>query len=221
MKAKGEERRNFFDGGFCKSASDISDSKESSFRILEEKRDIRSIMLSRRSSLSSGEVDSLSRQIAENLLASSHFKDTETIALYRSIKNEVKTEGIFKSAKELGKEVYFPRVEGFFLEFLKVDSLNELRPGKFGVLEPSRNSAGIGAGDIGLVIIPGVAFDLSGGRLGYGEGYYDRALTEVDLEKRIGLAYDFQVLNRVPTGDEDKGVGLVVTESGVIFCQGE
>ncbi|MBF8303022.1 MAG: 5-formyltetrahydrofolate cyclo-ligase family protein, partial [Candidatus Dadabacteria bacterium] len=72
--------------------------------------------------------------------------------------------------------------------------------------------------DIDLIIIPGIAFDSFGVRIGYGKGYYDRAISKIDIKKRIGLAYDFQVVESIPIERYDERVGLIVTETGVIIC---
>ncbi len=117
-----------------------------------------------------------------------------------------------------GKEVYFPRVSGSSLSFHRVKSLDELKPGKFGIPEPDAGSFSAAPGELDLIIVPGVAFDSTGNRLGYGKGYYDRSVINVPEGKRIALAYGFQVLDFVPGGKSDLGVGLIVTEFGIIFC---
>jgi len=110
-------------------------------------------------------------------------------------------------------------VVDLLLEFYKVDDLSELSPGKFGIPEPSRDSTKIHVNDLNMIIVPGVAFDLWGRRLGYGKGYYDRTLIDINKESLVGLAYGFQVLSCIPTELEDKGVGLLITEKGIIFAQ--
>lgn len=215
------EKGSFTKRRFEKSAQGLSDLQEvESFEVLRAKGDVRSRLLSLRAGLSLGEVDRLSGQITENLLNLKPFEGANTVALYYPVKNEVRTEGIFRGAKESGKEMYFPRVEGNFLKFLKVCDLSELKPGKFGIHEPQEDCDKIETQDIDLIIIPGVAFDLSGGRLGYGKGYYDRTISGVARKKRVGLAYSFQLLDMVPAEIGDERVGAVVTETGVILCEG-
>ena len=118
-----------------------------------------------------------------------------------------------------GKEVYFPRACGESLTFHKVESLEELKPGRFGVPEPDSGSVSIEPGKLDLVIVPGTAFDSTGNRVGYGKGYYDRLLINIPIERRIGAVYGFQVLDTVPAGEHDQAVGVVVTEFGIIFCR--
>ncbi|MGH7888953.1 MAG: 5-formyltetrahydrofolate cyclo-ligase [Thermodesulfobacteriota bacterium] len=188
--------------------------------IIEEKRKVRAALLAARSLLAPIQVNKKSKKISANLFTLERFIRANRVALYSPIKNEVKTESIFETARECGKEVYFPRVQNSILEFHKVDDLGELMPGKFGIAEPSPYSNKIRVKDLDMIIVPGVAFDTSGRRLGYGKGYYDRALIDVENEKVVGLAFSLQVLCRIPAEPGDRGVGILITENGIIFAQG-
>lgn len=204
--------------GFKESTLNLSGFGEKDFDLFRKKRGIRYDLLSKRLSLSPEEVDKASREITESLLRLRQFRNARRLALYFAIKNEVRTDSIFRRAKELYKEIYFPcLVDDSLLEFRKVRDLDELKPGRFGIPEPSLNSARASIMDIDLIIIPGLAFDRFGGRLGYGGGYYDRTLFKTDKKRRIGLAYNFQVLDSIPMASGDEEVGLVITESGVIL----
>jgi len=186
----------------------------------EEKRKVRVALLATRSRLTLVQVNKKSKEICANLLALELFIRANRVALYSPIKNEVKTEAIFKAARECEKEIYFPRVQNSILGFHKVDDLGELIPGTFGIAEPSPYSTKTRVKDLDMIIVPGVAFDLLGRRLGYGKGYYDRALINVENERVVGLAFSFQVLSRIPAEPEDRGVGILITENGIIFTQG-
>lgn len=133
--------------------------------------------------------------------------------------NEMDTGEIFSLSKGLGKELYFPRVEGNGLAFHRVLDPDELKPGKFGIPEPDSNSPVIEPERLDLILIPGVAFDLSGTRLGYGKGYYDGLLAEIPINKRVAIAYSFQMSYSLPRREEDITMGLVVTELGINFCR--
>ena len=189
-------------------------------KVFEEKCKVRSDLLERRSRLTLQFINRNSKRANENLLGLNNFRRAQRIAVYFPTKNEVRTEGIFEKAKEYGKELYFPRVVNALLDFHKVDSLGELKPGKFGVPEPSQDSTIIQVKDLDMIVIPGVAFDLRGRRLGYGKGFYDRTLVNVSREKIVGLAYGFQVVSRIPAESGDKSVGLLITENGIIIGQG-
>ncbi len=203
--------------GFKEPALNLSAFEEKDFDVFTKKRSIRHDLISKRSTLSPEEVNKTSKEITKNLLRLRRFRNARRVVLYFPIKNEVNTEGIFRSAREFSKEIYFPCVEGSLLRFRRVSDLDELEPGSFGIPEPSRDSAKVEITDIDLVIIPGVAFDRFGRRLGYGGGYYDRVLFKIDNKRRIGLAYNFQVLDSIPVEAGDEEVGLIVTEAGVIL----
>lgn len=198
-------------------ALNLSAFEEKDFDVFTKKSSIRHDLISKRSTLSPEEVNKTSKEITKNLLRLRRFRNARRVALYFPIENEVNTEGIFRSAREFSKEIYFPCIEDSLLEFRRVSDLDELEPGSFGIPEPSRDSAKVEIMDIDLVIIPGVAFDRFGRRLGYGGGYYDRVLVKIDNKRRIGLAYNFQVLDSIPVEAGDEEVGLVVTEAGVIL----
>lgn len=117
------------------------------------------------------------------------------------------------------KEVYFPRVNGSSLDFYRIHDLNQLKPGHFSVLEPECSLIKVDPQQIDLFIIPGLAFDDSGNRLGYGKGYYDRTLINIPEQNRVGLSYSFQILNFIPANDNDQKVGAVVTELGIAFSK--
>jgi 5-formyltetrahydrofolate cyclo-ligase len=205
--------------GFKEPTLNLSAFGEKEFDVFPKKSCIRRALFSRRLSLSPEEVDKTSKEITKNLLKLRRFRNAQRIALYFPIKNEIKTEGIFSGASEFHKEIYFPCMKGSLLEFRKVRDLNELKPGSFGIPEPSCYSARIEIIDLDLIIIPGIAFDRFGGRLGYGRGYYDRALSKTDRNRRIGLAYNFQLLDLIPMETGDEEVDLVVTETGLILSK--
>lgn len=140
------------------------------------------------------------------------------IALYSSFQNEVLTDAIFEKAVQKGIEVCFPRAVRTQrrLAFFKVSSITELSPGSYDILEPANGEEEAPAQSLGLIIVPGVAFDANGTRLGYGKGYYDRALSEVKCPI-VALAYDFQVLREgLPAEPHDIPVQAVITEKRVI-----
>lgn len=185
----------------------------------EEKESIRARVVQQRSELSSRDVEEKSHRIYLNLIGLDIFKFSDKIGLYSPIKNEVRTDSIFLKAKELGKEVYFPKVSGSSLSFHRVGDLNELAPGKFGVLEPAGRAPIVEPRELDLLVVPGAAFDARGGRLGYGKGYYDRFMVDVPRSKRIGISYKLQLQKSIPSESHDLDLGLLVHELGIIFCR--
>ena len=185
-----------------------------------KKDKVRRELLEKRLRLPPKAVIKNSKRITSLALYFEPFKKAKSLALYFPVRNEVRTEGIFERARQLGKRIYFPRVSGSILEFLEVHDLSDLKPGKFGIPEPASGADRKEAEYIDLIIVPGVAFDREGRRMGYGKGYYDRTLRQVDRRRLLGLAHDLQVLGSVPAEERDIGVGFLITESGIIFAYG-
>ncbi len=164
-----------------------------------------------------------SARVGQQLTALDGYGQAAFIAFYVSVRDEVRTTGLLASALDKGRNVCVPAVDGSLLKLYRIKSLTELSPGAFGVLEPStelRDEAGrrVPPGKVDLIVVPGLAFDRHGGRLGYGRGYYDRLLVSVPQALKIGLAYDCQMAERVPMEPTDVRVDCVITESGVHPC---
>jgi 5-formyltetrahydrofolate cyclo-ligase len=179
------------------------------------KNAIRKRILSRRDALSPLEIASLSQEIAAQFLASADYAAASTLALYSSIRSEVATSGIFTAAVQAGKRVLYPRTVGATLEFVTVETLEALEASRFGICEP-RSGEAVPLAKIDLLVLPGVAFDAHGIRLGYGLGCYDRALAAADRPTLVGLAYDFQVVASLPREKHDIPVDIVVTERKIL-----
>ena len=204
--------------GFEEPALNLSTLQRKRFHVLEGKSDLRRRLLEKRLSLNHRDVWIRTEYIKRSLIELKSFQEARSIALYYPIKNEVGIQGIFKIAKELGKGIYFPLVDGSSLEFRKINDLAELKIGRFEVPEPSHCFPGVEIEDIDLIVMPGIAFDSFGVRVGYGKGYYDRTIYKIDIKKRVGLAYNFQVVESIPIERYDERIGLIATETGVIIC---
>jgi 5-formyltetrahydrofolate cyclo-ligase len=117
-----------------------------------------------------------------------------------------------------GKRVAAPRAERaarMLLPYAVGDLQSDLRPGAYGILEPRPDRPLVPLDEIEVVIVPAVAWDEEGFRLGYGGGYYDRFLPQVDQAVRIGLGFELQVRTEVPREREDLPVDVLVTEEKV------
>lgn len=173
-----------------------------------------------RESLSYDEWFEKSKRICEILINSEYFQRAEKIAFYFPIRKEVSPLIAFEKAIKLGKEAYFPRthLEAKRLTFHRVFTLEELRPGAFNIPEPQSNSSEINPLELNLILVPGLAFDGEKGRLGYGGGFYDRVLKEMSKDSllKIGLAFSFQVIERLPLEPFDVKMDLILTEEGFI-----
>ena len=135
-----------------------------------------------------------------------------------STNKEVRTEAAVRDALAAQKKVVVPISDLDNERILpsKLESLDALRPGAYGILEPILREE-VKAGEIGLVIVPGLAFDEEGNRIGYGMGFYDKFLKRVS-GKKIGLAYEMQIVDKIRTAEKDVCVDKIITEERVIDC---
>ncbi|MBI5560997.1 MAG: 5-formyltetrahydrofolate cyclo-ligase [Deltaproteobacteria bacterium] len=183
-----------------------------------EKEHLRQTMLGQRSRMAFEEVYRLSLEIQARFVRGTEFRLAKKLALYASFKNEVLTDEIFSRALEAGKEVYFPRIVrgGPHLAFYRVNGKEELQAGSYKILEPPEVVDEAAPATLECVVVPGVAFDANGARLGYGKGYYDRFLKKTRCPV-VALAFGFQLLSRpLPEEPHDVTVNSIVTESGII-----
>lgn len=140
----------------------------------------------------------------------------QKIGFYSAINKEVNLESLIGEALLKNKKVFFPRtwLKERKLTFHQVFSLSDLKPGAFNILEPPVTAPLIEVSNLDLLFVPGVAFDLSKGRLGYGGGFYDRILSNTKAIK-IGVAFSFQIFKKLPLEVHDQKVDWIVTEEGI------
>jgi len=163
-----------------------------------------------------------SRLIQARVLQFTEYLSARSVVLYASIQNEVMTEEIRDHALKHGKRIFYPKLGGgAAMELVRVKSVRELVPGLLGIPEPSGEEPfPDGCQDELFVFVPGLAFDLSGNRLGRGKGWYDRLLEKLGKKATaVGLAYDFQIVDQVPLEPWDKAVAYIFTETRIIDCR--
>lgn len=182
---------------------------------------IRTNLLFQRNSMSAEEVSTRSINIQSNLVKMSDYADSEIIGNYIAIGTEVETFQIMKRAFCSNKIVGLPTVAGDNLSYYRIqyeDLVDKLitHP-RFKIREPIADKSKL-IEKIDLLIVPGIAFDIKGNRIGYGYGYYDKYMAKKTYKKAIGLAYDFQILNHVPSIYFDKKIDIIVSEKRIIFC---
>lgn len=157
-----------------------------------------------------------SHLIKEKLFNLAEFKRAKCVMFYVATDKEVETEFMITAAKNFGKEIVVPtilvREKRMIASFIK-DLKTELAPGPYGILQPKRECLRPAPGSkIDLVVVPGLAFDRQGRRLGRGRGYYDKFLASLSAHiPRIGLAFDFQVLKDLPAFSHDISVTKVIS----------
>ncbi|HKU48685.1 MAG TPA: 5-formyltetrahydrofolate cyclo-ligase [Nitrososphaera sp.] len=178
------------------------------------KCELRNRMLSLRNGLAEPKIRELGLQIQHHVIDSRQFQSAESIGVYHASGTEVGTDVIIERAKKLGKTVSLPSVEGDDIVFYEFSSSKYLVKGRFGIMEPLPYRK---TGQMDLMLVPGIAFDRDGYRLGYGKGYYDRYLS-LKPTYSIGLAYSFQVTNNVPRHSHDRRVDAIATEKEIISC---
>ncbi|MDD5346996.1 MAG: 5-formyltetrahydrofolate cyclo-ligase [Candidatus Omnitrophica bacterium] len=152
-----------------------------------------------------------SRKIKHKLFRSRMFKNAKTVMFYMSFGGEVETIDMIKEAQELGKTVVVPVCDkNRMMRPCLLKDRGALLRGPYGIREPAEKKA-LSVRSLDLIIVPGLAFDAKGRRLGRGKGYYDRFLQKVPPDiVSIGLAYDFQVLPTVPTTEHDVDVHAIL-----------
>lgn len=180
---------------------------------------LRKKMLQLRSSADPGTLAELSERIRLRLEEHQLWRTSRFACIYISSKpGEVATQGLIHSALEEGKRVCVPVIEpeNAELGLVEINSLDNLEPGYFGILEPQNGvRQPLDSIDWDLAVVPGIAFDRLGHRIGFGKGYYDKLLAAKDSPK-IGLAYNFQVVEPFETLPHDVAMDLIITENETI-----
>jgi 5-formyltetrahydrofolate cyclo-ligase len=182
--------------------------------------DIRKAMRKQRRAMPESAVLEKSTLISEYLFSMEYIKDAETVMTYVDMPGEVKTVQIIKKLLKMGKSVAVPLCVPHTSQLIasEILSVEELITGHFGILEPKKeNIRPIEPYKLDIVLVPGVAFDIYGNRIGHGKGYYDRFLIKTSRSTlKIGLAFDYQVMDfNIPVDNHDIPMDLVITESGI------
>jgi 5-formyltetrahydrofolate cyclo-ligase len=185
------------------------------------KVELRKSMLMKRTMTPREVRDAASRAIATRLTALAVWQQARSVALFHTLvnKGEVDTGPLDRAARAEGKRVAYPAIEGAgpigaaSMVFRWVDDAAVLEPRGRGFAEPSPNDEEANA--IDLIVVPGLAFDPAGQRVGYGAGLYDRTLPRY-AGKTVGIAFDFQIVMELPVTDHDVPVSLIVTDKQVL-----
>ncbi len=183
------------------------------------KEEIRGQSLGLRNQMTQEDVDQKSEAILKRLEDLDVFQSAQSILFYVSVNNEVQTIPFIKKyLKE--KKIYLPRlISDNQFEAVFCDDYSALKKNKFGILEPENTSIQKKI-SLDLILIPGVAFDQQGNRIGMGKGYYDRFLVAHKNSRKMALAYEKQILDQLPKDLYDEPVDMIVTEQRIVDCQG-
>lgn len=183
--------------------------------IREHKKNLRLSLKQKRNDMSSSEKESKSNSITTKIISTSWYKNSDTILVYVSTEIEVDTKELIKYALNNGKKVAVPRcIPGTCeMDFYYISSLDDLETGTFSVLEPViEKCQKVEIFDNVLSIVPGLAFDLEGYRIGYGKGYYDRFLSKHRNMFNIGICFCNCIVTKLYRGRFDVSVNALITE---------
>lgn len=170
-------------------------------------------------------VNEYSMRIHERLYNLKEFVECSSLFTYISFASEVDTHNIIRKALMMNKQIYVPRVENKEINFYRINSFDMLIKSAYGILEPDINihlkyAESKAFINRKIMLLPGLAFDMSGNRIGYGAGYYDRYLARYPHDEwvKIGLAYDFQITDKINADRYDVPVEYIVTPNQLIVC---
>lgn len=163
------------------------------------KTKIRDNITKRREGLSAIYIENYSKTLSEEFLESDSYKNAKNILSYMSFRGEIDTDFIHKRIFDDNKILILPKIyKNGIMKTYRVNDLSSLVKNSFGILEPQEHSELTPD----LIIVPGVAFDKTGNRLGFGGGFYDRYLQNKSI-KTIALCYNFQVVDELPKEEHD------------------
>ena len=176
-----------------------------------DKKALRREIGAKKRAMSAEEIEQASARLAEKFFQTELYRQAKAIYGYLSYNQEVCTEQILRRAQADGKRVAVPKVYGEEMRFLWLNDLKQVAPGAYGIPEPVADEP-VAMDETALVLMPGLAFDPEGHRLGYGGGFYDRYLADQPNHPFVALCYRFQLLDHLETEAHDVPVDLVVCD---------
>lgn len=184
-----------------------------------QKKELRKELKKRRAAVPQQAREQFDRAIRENLFKTTTFRLTDTLLIYNSVGSEVSTFEIISAALERGISVCLPRCtknaeNNDIMIFHRISSLDDLKVGMYNIPEPTQDLPLFEPKGHCVCIIPALAFDKRGYRIGYGKGYYDRFLKDF-CGTKVGLCYSEFLRDNVPTGKFDSKADMIITEKGI------
>ena len=174
-----------------------------------DKTALRKTIRERKRAMTPAEIEEKSRILGEKFLASEAYKNAKTIYGYLPYNQEVRTVPMLRQALADGKRVAVPKVYGEEMKFLYMTDLDRVEKGYAGIPEPIDDGP-LAEDPTALVLMPGLAFDPEGHRIGYGGGFYDKFLASEPGHPTLALCYDFQMLPKLETEEFDIPVDWVI-----------
>ena len=187
-----------------------------------EKKKIREQILDNKEKMDEITLKSYSDSIIDKLYSTDYYKKAKTIMTFISFGAEVDTHEFIKTSIAKGKRIVVPITipETKELKLSQVLDFDHLEIGFYDILTPKEEFISyVDPSEVDLIIVPGVAFDRNGYRIGYGGGYYDRFLANLDHVTKISLAFDMQLISSIPHEHFDIPVNYIITEKEIIDCK--
>lgn len=185
----------------------------------EDKREVRRTILARRADLPEAERLRKSLQIQKKVSSLPEYEKAQTVMLFLNFRDEVETTALAAETLARGKKLVLPRCapNGVLIPAVVKDLEADIVPGMWGIREPKEEGlVKAKPAEIDFVLVPGAAFDMTGNRLGYGAGYYDRFFELLSPSvPRVAVAFACQVISHVPVAEHDKKMSLLITEDDV------
>lgn len=189
----------------------------------QDKKVLRKEILEKRDNIDLVKRKEMDKKILNKFYETQYYNDAEKIFIYISYASEINTKEIINKALKDNKKIYVPRTEfkSRNMDAVEITSLDNLLESTYGILEPSTEESKTEPNELDLIVVPGVAFDRNGGRMGYGAGFYDRYFKKINKENiskivKLALAYEFQILDKVPMNSQDVPVDYIITENEFI-----
>jgi 5-formyltetrahydrofolate cyclo-ligase len=190
--------------------------EETGTDVAARKATVRRLVLADRSRVTAANRTAAGQAVAGRVAALAEMAKARAVLGFASFGTELPVDPVMAWVLDSGRRLLVPFVDGPALRAAEVASLADLAPGYRGIREPVQRTA-VDPTGAGIVLVPGVAFDEGGRRLGYGGGFYDSFLSELDpAVPRVGLCFDLQVVGEVPAEDHDSSVDVIITERRVI-----
>ena len=180
------------------------------------KAQLRACMREKRRSLLKEEQESAARAVFEQLAAFEPYKKADKVMAYMACRGELSLEPVIRDALSSGKTLLLPRCEApGIMTARRIACMEDLEPGSYGLPEPKDSCAAVNPQEIDLILVPGVAFDRAGHRIGQGGGYYDRFL-EKSGALRVGICHEFALIDAVVHEAHDRMMDNVITPGRMI-----
>ena len=173
------------------------------------KKELRQTIRERKRAMTPEEIESRSQKLGQLFLASDAYRDAKTIYGYMPYNQEVRTVPMLEQALADGKRVAVPKCYGDEMKFIYLEDLTQVEKGYAGIPEPIADEP-VADDETALVLMPGLAFDEAGHRIGYGGGFYDKFLSREPGHPTLALCYDFQMLPNLETEEHDIPVDYVL-----------